>query len=119
MPKAMTEPVLSTIKKGDKHCQHKLYSSVATLLNMPLSTRATSQCSAYQHVRDSSGNLTPSANVTAVQTCVVNKVIFKCYSAWPRKIEIMTFTKKTEARLDIRPTSLEVIGFMVKSVSLG
>lgn len=44
MPKAMTEPVLSTIKKGDKHCQHKLYSSVATLLNMPLSTRATSQC---------------------------------------------------------------------------
>lgn len=75
-------------------------------------------CSAYQHVGDSSGNLTLSANVTAVQTCVVNKVIFKCYSAWPRKIEIMTFTKKSEARLDIRPTSLEVIGFMVKSVSL-
>lgn len=67
---------------------------------------------------DSSGNLTLSANVTAVQTRVVNKVIFKCYSAWPRKIEIMTFTKKSEARLDIRPTSLEVIGFMVKSVSL-
>lgn len=65
---------------------------------------------------DSSGNLTLSANVTAVQTCVVNKVIFKCYSVWPRKI--MTFTKKSEARLDIRPTSLEVIGFMVKSVSL-